>query len=233
MSKTFVLLHGAWHGGWCWDNVADILRGRGHRVTTPTQTGLGERRHLMSKDITATTFVDDLANHILAEDIDDITLVGHSFGGIAVSGVAERMPERLREVVYLDCTMVRGGETMADQLSSAAMVARLKAADASDGMSVPPPPVEVFGVIEHDLATRLQQRLTPHPLKTMLTPLPIEGVPGNGLPARYIRCTDPAYHQRSRVEGWCAEFGLILEEIATGHDAMITDPAALAEMLDR
>ena len=95
MSKTFVLLHGAWHGGWCWQFAADILRSRGHRVTTPTQTGLGERRHLMSAEITLDTFVEDLVNHILAEDLTDITLVGHSFGGNAVSGAAEAIPSRI------------------------------------------------------------------------------------------------------------------------------------------
>lgn len=233
MRKTFVLLHGAWHGGWCWARVADHLRAEGHRVTTPTQTGLGERRHLMSKDITVATFIDDLINHILTEDLDDITLVGHSFGGLATSGAAERIPERIREVVYLDCTMVRGGECLADQLSSGAMTARIRAADDTGGVSVPPPPVEVFGVVEPALAAKVQARLTPHPLRTMLSPLPIEGVPGNGLPARYIRCAKPAYHASSRVEGWCAEFGMALEEIEAGHDAMITAPAALAELLDR
>ena len=93
MSKTFVLLHGAWHGGWCWRFVADILRARGHEVTTPTQTGLGERRHLISAEITLQTFIDDLVNHVLAEDLNDVILVGHSFGGNAVSGAAEAIPE--------------------------------------------------------------------------------------------------------------------------------------------
>ncbi|MEO1493754.1 MAG: alpha/beta hydrolase family protein [Pseudomonadota bacterium] len=232
MGKTFVLLHGAWHGGWCWAEVAEILRARGHRVTTPTQTGLGERRHLISRDVTVETFIDDLANHILAEDLRDVTLVGHSFGGMATSGTAERMPERLSEVVYLDCTMVRGGECMADNLPASTVTERIRAAKASDGVSVPPPPVSVFGVTEPEVAARLQARLTPHPLNTMLTPLPITGLPGNGLPARYIRAADPAYHTRERVEGWCAEFGFTLQEIAACHDAMVTAPKALADLLE-
>ena len=99
MSKTFVLLHGAWHGGWCWRFVADILRARGHLVTTPTQTGLGERRHLISDRITLQTFIDDLVNHMLAEDLSDAIVVGHSFGGNALSGAAEAIPERIRELV--------------------------------------------------------------------------------------------------------------------------------------
>ena len=78
---TFVLLHGAFHGGWCWVRVAEILRAAGHHVTTPTQSGLGERKHLLSKDITLDTFVTDLVNHIEFEDLSEIVLVGHSFGG--------------------------------------------------------------------------------------------------------------------------------------------------------
>jgi pimeloyl-ACP methyl ester carboxylesterase len=80
-SKTYVLVHGAWHGGWCWKEVADGLRGMGHRVTTPTQTGLGERKHLLSKDITLDTFAADVVNHIEAEELNEVILVGHSFGG--------------------------------------------------------------------------------------------------------------------------------------------------------
>jgi alpha-beta hydrolase superfamily lysophospholipase len=80
-SKTYVLVHGAWHCGWCWKEVAEGLRGMGHRVSTPTQTGLGERKHLLSKDMTLDTFAADIVNHIEAEELNDVILVGHSFGG--------------------------------------------------------------------------------------------------------------------------------------------------------
>ncbi len=106
---TFVLVHGAWHGGWCWVRVADILRSQGHRVFTPTCTGLGERAHLLSKDITLDTFVRDVAGTIAAEELTEVVLVGHSFGGLAISGVAEAMPERLRHLVYLDALIVQPG----------------------------------------------------------------------------------------------------------------------------
>jgi pimeloyl-ACP methyl ester carboxylesterase len=98
-ARTFVLVHGAWHGGWCWEKVAAILRGQGHEVHTPTQTGLGERAHLMSRAITLDTFVDDIANVLTFTNLDDVVLVGHSFGGNAISGVADRMPERIRKLV--------------------------------------------------------------------------------------------------------------------------------------
>src|SRR5215469_5914508 len=95
-AKTFVLVHGAWHGGWCWSKVAAILRTRGHTVFTPTQTGLGERAHLISKSIDLGVFVTDITNVIKYEDLTDIVLVGHSFGGNAISGVADTMRERIR-----------------------------------------------------------------------------------------------------------------------------------------
>lgn len=230
MSKTFVLVHGAWHGGWCWEFLADILRTRGHRVTTPTQTGLGERRHLMSADITLQTFVDDLVNHIWAEDLSDVTLVGHSFGGSAVSGAAERMPDRLRSLIYLDCTVLAGGERPVDVIDPAKMARRLEMAD---DLSIPPPGPEAFGVLNARQAAWLQPRLTPQPLSSMTSRLPISGVPGNGLPARYIACTRPIYHPTERVFDWADRSGWPIEEIETGHDAMVTDPVALAELLDR
>ena len=109
--KTFVLVHGAWHGGWCWREVADLLRGRGHRVFAPTLTGLGERRHLMSANISLATFVADVAGVIEAEELEDIILVGHSHGGAVISGVADAMPERIRALVYLDATILQNGES--------------------------------------------------------------------------------------------------------------------------
>ena len=234
MAKTFVLMHGAWHGGWCWNQVAESLRVRGHKVTTPTQTGLGERRHLISADLTLQTFIDDMVNHVLAEDLTDVTLVGHSFGGNAVSGAAEAIPERIANLVYLDCTILMAGDRLIDLLPAGEVVNRIQSAkERGDEIGVPPPDVSVFGVLDPVLAAQVQPRLTPQPISTMFSRLPIKGLPGNGLPARYIACTDPQYHAPERVRGWADKMGWPVDELATGHDAMITDPAALVEMLDQ
>src|SRR5947208_2776826 len=107
--KTYVLLHGAFHGAWCWRDVADRLRAAGHRVTTPTQTGLGERRHLLSAQITLDTFVEDLVEHLESEELEAAILVGHSFGGNAISGAADRVPGRIRHLVYLDAMILEDG----------------------------------------------------------------------------------------------------------------------------
>lgn len=230
---TFVLVHGAWHGGWCWSRVAEPLRGRGHEVTTPTQTGLGERRHLMSREITLQTFVGDVVNHILFEDLRDIVLVGHSFGGNAISGAAERVPERIAELVYLDALVMPGGGTPFDSLPPERVAERVRIAEeSSGGLSMPPPPAAAFGVPDGPDAAWLEARLTPHPLSTYQSRLPIEGRPGNGLPARYIACTDPIYQPLEPVRTWIRRTGWSIEEIATGHDAMVTAPAALVDMLD-
>ena len=108
---VFVLVHGAWHGGWCWRRVADILRARGHHVTTPTMTGLGERAHLLSSEITLTTFGEDLRLHLEFEDLRDVVLVGHSFAGSPISYAAETARDRIARLVYLDATLAQGGET--------------------------------------------------------------------------------------------------------------------------
>lgn len=232
MSKTFVLLHGAWHGGWCWVRVADALRARGHRVTTPTQTGLGERRHLLSGDITLGTFIDDLVNHVLAEGLTDAILVGHSFGGNALSGAAEAIPDRIAELVYLDSTIVQPGQRPLDAIDPDKLKNR-EALAASGMVALPPPPASAFGITDPADAAWVEAQMTDHPLSTMLDQLPIQGPPGNGLKARYIACTDPGYHPPERVRGWTEEPGWPVEEIPCGHDAMVTAPAALTEILDR
>lgn len=234
MAKTFVLLHGAWHGGWCWEQVAEPLRARGHRVTTPTQTGLGERRHLISANLTLETFTDDLVNHLQFEDLTDVVLVGHSFGGNALSGAAERVPERIAQLIYLDCTILGPGERLIDHMSPGKLRERVKAFEASpDGISIAPPPAEVFGVTDPAQRAWVEARLTPHPISTMLARMPTKGAPGGDLSARYIACTDPLYHPRERVRSWAGDRGWAVDEIQTGHDAMVTAPAALVDLLDR
>ncbi|MCH8152732.1 MAG: alpha/beta fold hydrolase, partial [Planctomycetes bacterium] len=112
--KSFVLVHGAYHGGWCWKRVADVLRSRGHSVTTPTQTGVGERSHLLSESVTLSVFIDDIVNHLTWENLTSVVLVGHSFGGITITGVADAVPERLSKLIYLDAVILENGEALFD-----------------------------------------------------------------------------------------------------------------------
>ena len=231
--QTFVLVHGAWHGGWCWSRVAERLRASGHLVFTPTQTGLGERKHLLSRDITLDTFTSDIVNVIEAEELNDIVLVGHSFGGNAISGVADVMPARIRHLVYLDAMILKGGTAPFDVLSADVVAARRKAAeDSSAGLSLPNPPASVFGVLDAAAAAWVDRRLTPHPLSTYTSKLNITGPVGNHLPRTYIHCTNPSYAALQASRDWVkAQAGWRFAEIATGHDAMVTAPDELARML--
>ena len=233
-SKTYVLLHGAWHGAWCWRDVAADLRARGHRVTTPTQTGLGERRHLFSGAITLETFVQDLVEHLESEEIEDAILVGHSFGGLGISGAADRVPARIRHLVYLDSLVLDDGQAPFDTMPAEVVATRRRlAAEQGGGLFIPIPPVSAFGVPEdHKLAPWMRRRMTPHPLGVYETPLRLRHPLGNGLPRTYIACTAPLYPAlegvRRRVK---AEPGWTWREIATGHDAMVTAPDLLAAIL--
>ncbi|MEM8959647.1 MAG: alpha/beta fold hydrolase [Pseudomonadota bacterium] len=230
--KTFVLIHGLWHGGWCWARVADRLRAKGHRVSAPTLTGLGERSHLMGPDITMDTFVQDIVRHIEWEDLQDVFLVGHSFGGAPVTGAADLVADRIAALVYLDAIMLADGESWFDLLPEDIVEDRTaQARSSSGGLSLPPAPPAAFGVTRPDDVAFLQPRLTPHPFATLSTPVRLRNPIANGRPATYIHCSDPVYppadiaFERAKALGWP------VREIATGHDAMVTAPAALAELL--
>ena len=237
-AKTYVLVHGAWHGGWCWREVAETLRSQGHRVFTPTQTGLGERRHLLSRDITLDVFVDDIANLMEAEELRDAILVGHSFGGCVISGVADRMPEAVRHLVYLDSQILEPGQIAFEVMPADVVAVRRKlAAEQGGGVAIPPPTLEAlsaaFGIpADSPELVWVSRRVTPHPLGTYESPLRLKNAVGNGRPCTYIACTAPFYAPLERARQWARrQSGWRWQEIATGHDAMVTAPAELARML--
>ena len=237
-AKTFVLVHGAWHGGWCWRDVARSLRAAGHTVFAPTQTGLGERRHLLSDAVGLEVFARDVANLLEAEELVDVVLVGHSFGGVTITAVADRLPDRLRHLVYLDAAVVTSGESVFADYPADLVAARRAAAAASpDGLSIPPPSPAFFGIPDGPLAEWVARRMTPHPIATYEQPLELDDpVIGHGLPCTYIVCVDPIYAPlevyRQRVKGFIAA-GLpwSWRELATGHGAMVLAPDALTDVL--
>jgi pimeloyl-ACP methyl ester carboxylesterase len=231
VSDPFLLVHGAWHGGWCWRRVARLLREAGHEVFTPTLTGFGERAHLLSADIGPDTLVQDVVGVLETEELTDVVLVGHSFGALVALAVAERVPDRVRRVVLLDGLVVEAGETGFDGLPAESAAARRAAAAASGGIAYPPPGGAAFGLVDPEDIAWVERRLTPHPLRTSEEPFPLRAPLGGGLPVTYIACTDPAYpavhsaHAIARREGW--EF----RELASGHDAMISAPEVTAEAI--
>ena len=230
---NFVLVHGGFHGGWCWRDVATRLRSRGHAVYTPTLTGCGERSHLLSKSITLATFFDDIGNLLIWEDLNDVVLVGHSFGGIVISGVADRMPERIAQLVYLDAVILENGQSMLGVLDPQVAAARLQAAEADGGVGIAPPPAAAFGIRDEAQASFVQQRLTSHPLGSYTSAMVLEHPVSHGLRAVYVQCTDPVYAGLQMSRDWVKASAMKTLEIATGHDAMITAPGLLADLLDR
>lgn len=231
--KTYVLVHGGFHGGWCWKHVAEHLRTAGHRVFTPTQTGLGERAHLLNADVGIETFVQDIVGVVEAEELSDVILVGHSFGGIAVSGTADRLRERIRHVVYLDALIPEMDKSVFDQIPKDVVAARLKLVQEHNGVQVFLPfKPEAFGVTEPAAAQWLARRMTPHPAKTYSDVIQLDRPAAEGLRRTYVRCTDPMYgavEDSARRARSSAGWNYV--EIPTGHDAMVTAPAKLASLL--
>ncbi len=226
----FVLIHGAWHGGWCWRHVADRLRGAGHRVITPTCTGLGERAHLMSASITLDVFTQDVAAAIEMEELEDIILVGHSFGGLAASGVADRMPERIRALVFLDSLLIEPGQCALDILPPSIAAARRAAAEPSGGVSLPPPLPAAFNVTGTE-AEWVQRHMTPHPFGAFTSPLNIRNPVGNGVPTTYVACTNPPYAPLEGVRQWARTQPWQWHDLHATHDAMVTHPDLLTDYL--
>lgn len=238
---TFVLVHGTGHGGWCWKFVRGILEGKGHRVYTPTLTGCGERSHLLHADIGLDTHITDIVNVLKWEELTDVVLVGHSYGGCVVSGVADRARKRLRHLVYLDTVVLRDGESLVGsrrQMSDAdsdADVERRRSM-APDGKYIVARSGELYGIPREpaEILAWVDRRLTPHPLKSWLDPVKLDNGGEEGVPRTFIRCTDPempysgirdhAMFARDHPQ-WR------YEELATGHDAMVTAPLALADLI--
>jgi pimeloyl-ACP methyl ester carboxylesterase len=173
MQSTFVLVHGAWHGGWCYSRVADRLRAAGHRVFTPTLTGVGERAHLYSPSIDLTTHVTDIVNVFKWERLQDVILVGHSYGGMVVTGVADLIPQKISSLVYLDSFLPHDNQSVLDLLPLERAQAMRASASASC-FAVPPPPAAFFNVNDADREW-VDSLCTPHPLAALSQRLKLTG----------------------------------------------------------
>lgn len=232
---TFVLIHGGGHGGWCWSRVAALLRAAGHEVYTPTLTGLGERAHLLTPRVGLSTHVQDVVNLLTYDDLDDVILVGHSYGGMVLTGVADRALERVAQIVYLDAAIPRAGESLVDTSPG---LRKFAEADARvvDGVRLvlwPGPITQHLYGLEGTDWSWAEPRLTPHPYQCFEEPLPLEHADAvERLPRTIINCTAtlkvrdpdtlPRYFAGDRV--W---------EVDESHDMMITAPELTAELLLR
>src|SRR3954462_10859910 len=229
---NFVLVHGAWHGAWCWQRVVALLTAQGHRVHAVTLTGVGERVHLMSPLITLETHIADVANTLVFEELQDVVLAVHSYAGMIGTALADRMPERPKPLVHVHAVVSRPGESWSSTHASPTREARLAAAQASPDFSFPPPDPAVFGLAAEDHAW-VQRRQTAHPGHTYQAPLQFDPQRVAGVPRTFIDCTTPPLGTidviRRRVRdpkywdgAWAGGAGMRVLELATGHDPMVS-----------
>jgi pimeloyl-ACP methyl ester carboxylesterase len=231
---TYVLVHGGAHGGWCYQRVARILRNAGHDVYTPTMTGVGERSHLISRDIDLDLHIRDITAVLQYEDLSDVILVGHSYGGMVITGVADCAADRVGRLVYLDAATPVNNQSLVDVAGPLMEMARRdgRVVDGVELVLFPgTEPLANYGVTDPDDIAWLAERLTPHPWKCFEQPLRLTNEAALGaIPQYHVVCTstlatrDPEQMARARAEGR-------LWDIDTGHDLMITEPRAVADAL--
>ena len=231
VSHTYVLVHGAWAGGWVWRDVAPALRAAGHAVTTPTLTGLGERAHLATADTGLSTHVTDVVAHVQAEDLRDVHLVGWSYGGVVVTGALAAIADRVASVVYLDAFVPEHGRALADYSSGPTRQLLAERGDAA-GEPLPVRRFETFGVDDPAVLAFSTPRLRPQPVRCMTEPVHLPGGLPDHVSLGYLLCTAPespafrAFYETCRGDPrWHTA------EIASTHVCMLTAPAATVDAL--
>jgi pimeloyl-ACP methyl ester carboxylesterase len=230
MAHTFVLVHGAWHGGWCWRRVADRLRRDGHVAFTPTLTGLGERAHLLAPGIDLATHVADVVNLLKWERLSDVVLCGHSYGGFVISGVAEVMPAQTRSIVFLDAFLPENGDTI-QKLTGPAVQDAIRAAMQRGDLGVRPRPAEAFGVNASD-RDWVDSLCVPQPIGTFTSPIALSGARERIARKTYIRAK--GYHNPSFDRAFAtvqSDPSWHCHQLPCGHDVMIDLPDRLTELL--
>ncbi|HEY9096774.1 MAG TPA: alpha/beta hydrolase [Hydrogenophaga sp.] len=232
---SFVLVHGSWHGAWCWRRVLPLLRQSGAEAHAVTLTGVGERAHLLSPSIGIATHVQDVIGLIDAEELGEVILVGHSYAGNLITCVADRLQARspglLKHLVYLDAGVPQPGDSWSSPHTPETVQKRIEESRLSGGLSFPPPDARVFG-LEGEDRDWVNRRQTPQPFRLYQEPLHFDAARVAALPRTFIDCTNPPLPTidaaRKRVR---SEPGWTVVELATGHDPMVSAPLALADIL--
>jgi pimeloyl-ACP methyl ester carboxylesterase len=236
-ARSYVLVHGAWHGGWCWARVGPRLVAAGHRVFAPSLTGLGDRAHLFGAQVSLATHVDDVLELIESEELrDGLVLVGHSYGGNVITGVADALRERIAHCVFLDAVVPPPGTTQwcwADFNTPEDRQLRLAGVrDHGAGVALPPPPPQAFGVTGLDDVRWLHRRMRPMPIGTYLGEIALRRGGSDGLPRTYVAAANPPYRPMQPVyDRVRPDPSWRWRTVDTGHDMMVTAPDALAALL--
>ena len=235
---TFVLVHGGWHGGWCWQKIIPFLEVAGHEVYAPTLTGLAERAAELSPDIGLDTHIQDVVGLLQEKNLHGVILVGHSYGGMVITGVVDAVPERIAHLVYLDTFVPRDGEAMVD-VAPLLIRPLLRKQTRADGWRVDSQ--GTYGVTTEPDRSWVLAQVTPQPLKTLEQPLHLKN-PAivSATPRTYIECASGGFSlfmQRLMAHLLApralppTEAGWRLRQLPTGHDVMITMPRELADLL--
>ena len=230
--SSFVLVPGAWHGSWCWKRVRRLLQQKGHDVYTPTLTGVGDRSHLLSRDVNLETHIFDVVNLIKWEELTDIVLCGHSYGGCVITGVADRVPERIRSLVYLDAFVLEDGQSLAQHVPAEQYKMLFEGANTvGEGWKVPPIPGEVFNVNPQDLPW-MNRQCTPQPVDCFRQRIKLTGSIQKVKNVTFILATGwngnspfPPFYEKAKAKGWKTL------TVACGHDVMLDRPEELSRIL--
>jgi pimeloyl-ACP methyl ester carboxylesterase len=225
-SHTYVIVHGAWGGGWDWKQVDSVLEAAGNKVYRPTLTGLGERVHLLTPSVDLTTHITDIVNVIAFENLRDVVLVGHSYGGMVISGVADRIPDRIRRLVYVDAIVPENGESLATAVRATSIGNRMgPMLESAKNGAIAASWVKPGASPPSDV---------PHPVKTFTQPLKLENPAARSIPGTYILTVDPgkaeasddfaAFGQRAKSRGWTYH---VLQADHTPERSAISELAAL------
>ncbi|MEZ5744089.1 MAG: alpha/beta hydrolase [Sphingomonadaceae bacterium] len=230
---TFVLVHGGGHGGWCYQLVTRKLQAAGHLVYAPSLPGMGEHTHMLSDAIDLDAHIDDIVNLLFYENLSDAILVGHSYGGMVITGVADRAPDRVGHRVYLDAAYPVHGESL-HQHAFANIEAARQGMYVENGVELvmKPDPIMAgfFGITDPELAKWTNDRLSPQPWKCFSQPLKLRNEAAmRAVPESHLICSSTAegrdmdlLRERSQGRVW---------DIDTGHDLMITEPQWVADRL--
>jgi pimeloyl-ACP methyl ester carboxylesterase len=229
---SYILVHGAWHGSWCWKRVRAVLQSAGHNVFTPTLTGLGERSHLNSAAVDLSTHIADVVNLIKWEQLSDVVLCGHSYAGCVIRGVADQIPDRIRALVFLDAFVLESGESLMDIVpSEVAQALRDLAKATGEGWKINPIPAHMLGVRDPQDAAWVDAQCIPQAIATFEERIRLTGNFAHIQDITYMLPTErhPSLlvsHERARAKGWK------IRTIAnSGHELMIDHPQELAKFL--
>lgn len=238
----YVLVHGGWHGAWCWDKVSPLLRAAGHQVYAPSLTGLGESANRLTPEVGLDTHIQDVVGLLQAEDLQQVILVGHSYSGMVITGVADAVPERIRRLVYIDAVVPHDGDSMASMGPFVINLLRREANKTGDGWRVNPPremPAMLgglFGITQEPELSLVRSKVTPQSLKTFMQPVRLtHPEAAASIQRMFIQCTGgpPIYALMRRMlmriprddPRWR------LRQLPAAHDAMIVAPRALTDLL--